>query len=147
PAHPFPRVLNKSLNFVLRLEGRVAFGRQADIAIVQAPRVLPRVLAVPPAIAGVPHGVVALTSIVQGFVDRLFPGLRLLSVHPFRVTRNSELFVDDDEITDLRSALQDELTQRHYGDSVRLEVSVDCDEELVARLLAELGLARQDCFR
>ncbi len=147
PAHPFPRVLNKSLNFVLRLEGRDAFGRQADIAIVQAPRVLPRVLAVPPAIAGVPHGVVALTSIVQGFVERLFPGLRLLSVHPFRVTRNSELFVDDDEITDLRSALQDELTQRHYGDSVRLEVSADCDEALVARLLSELGLAQQDCFR
>ncbi|MFA7503271.1 MAG: polyphosphate kinase 1 [Burkholderiaceae bacterium] len=147
PAHPFPRVLNKSLNFVVRLEGRDAFGRRADIAIVQAPRVLPRVIAVPPEIAGVPHGVVALTSIVQGFVDRLFPGLRLLAVHPFRVTRNSELFVDDDEITDLRSALEDELTQRHYGDAVRLEVSSDCDDKLVERLLAELDLAGQDCFR
>src|SRR5690606_24933089 len=147
PAHPFPRVLNKSLNFVLRLEGRDAFGREADIAIVQAPRVLPRVLPVPPEIAGAPHGMIPLTSIVQGFVERLFPGLCLRSVHPFRVTRNSELFVDDDEITDLRSALEDELTQRHYGDAVRLEVSADCDEEIVTRLLAELELEPPDCFR
>src|SRR5690606_18325465 len=127
PAHPFPRVLNKSLNFVLRLEGRDAFGREADIAIVQAPRVLPRVLPVPADVAEAPHGVIALTSIVQGFVDRLFPGLRVIAIHPFRVTRNSELFVDDDEITDLRSALEDELTQRHYGDAVRLEVAAECE--------------------
>lgn len=147
PAHPFPRVLNKSLNFVLRLEGRDAFGREADIAIVQAPRVLPRVLPVPADVAEAPHGVIALTSIVQGFVDRLFPGLRVLAIHPFRVTRNSELFVDDDEITDLRSALEDELTQRHYGDAVRLEVAAECEEPLVARLLAELELEPAHCFR
>ncbi len=147
PAHPFPRILNKSLNFVIELDGRDAFGRRAGIAIVQAPRVLPRIVRVPPEISGAPHGVMLLTSIVQGFVDRLFPGLAVRSVHQFRLTRNSELFVDDEEVTDLRVALQDELVQRHYGDEVRLEVSEGIPEALVARLLREFELEQQDCYR
>ncbi|MEZ5728873.1 MAG: polyphosphate kinase 1 [Burkholderiaceae bacterium] len=147
PAHPFPRILNKSLNFVVGLDGQDAFGRRAGIAIVQAPRVLPRLLAVPPEIAGVPCGVMMLTSIVQGFVGRLFPGLEITSVDQFRVTRNSELFVDDDEITDLRVALQDELTQRHYGDAVRLEVSAGCSPEIVELLLREFEIGSAACYR
>ncbi|MCX7274140.1 MAG: RNA degradosome polyphosphate kinase, partial [Burkholderiales bacterium] len=123
PAHPFPRILNKSLNFIVELEGQDAFGRRAGIAVLQAPRALPRVLRVPTEISGAPHGVMLLTSVVQGFVGTLFPGLEVLAVHQFRVTRNSELFVDDEEVTDLRAALQGELRQRHYGDAVRLEVS------------------------
>ena len=147
PAHPFPRILNKSLNFVIELDGTDAFGRRAGIAIVQAPRALPRVIRVPSAVSGVPHGLMLLTSIVGGFVGRLFPGLAVRSVNQFRVTRNSELFVDEEEITDLREALHTELTQRHYGDEVRLEVSAGMGESVLQRLMTEFDLGKQDCFR
>jgi polyphosphate kinase len=147
PAHPFPRILNKSLNFVIELEGVDAFGRQAGIAIVQAPRTLPRVIRVPPEVSGSPHGVMLLTSVVGGFVDRLFPGLAVRSVNQFRVTRNSELFVDDEEVTDLREALHSELTQRHYGDAVRLEVSAAISERVLRLLTTEFDLTLQDCYR
>ena len=112
PAHPFPRILNKSLNFVIELEGRDAFGRAADIVILQAPRVLPRVIRVPQKIAGAPHGLMLLTSVVTGFVDRLFPGLTVKSVNQFRVTRNSEPFVDSDQPTELRLPLPSAFSQR-----------------------------------
>ena len=147
PAHPFPRILNKSLNFVIELDGTDAFGRRAGIAIVQAPRALPRVIRVPSAVSGAPHGLMLLTSIVGGFVERLFPGLAVRSVNQFRVTRNSELFVDEEEITDLREALHTELTQRHYGDEVRLEVSAGMGETVLQRLMTEFDLGAQDCFR
>ncbi|MCO5106930.1 MAG: polyphosphate kinase 1 [Burkholderiaceae bacterium] len=147
PAHPFPRILNKSLNFIVELQGQDAFGRRAGVAIVQAPRALPRILRVPPDVSGAPYGVMPLTSIVQGFVDHLFPGLTVRSVHQFRLTRNSDLFVDDEEVTDLRAALQGELVQRQYGDEVRLEVSAGTSDALVARLLREFELEEQDCYR
>jgi polyphosphate kinase len=147
PAHPFPRILNKSLNFVIELDGVDAFGRRAGIAIVQAPRALPRVYRVPTEIAGAPHGVMLLTSIVGGFVDRLFPGLDVRSVNQFRVTRNSELFVDEEEITDLRQALHSELSQRHYGDEVRLEVSAAIPEAVLRLLMREFDLDERDCYR
>ncbi|HMN80458.1 MAG TPA: polyphosphate kinase 1 [Burkholderiaceae bacterium] len=147
PAHPFPRILNKSLNFIVELDGTDAFGRRAGIAVVQAPRALPRLLKVPDRISLARHGLMLLTSIVQVFVGRLFPGMQVRSVHQFRVTRNSELFVDDEEITDLRAALQGELPQRHYGDAVRLEVSAGCPEPLVERLLREFELTERDCYR
>ncbi len=146
PAHPFPRILNKSLNFMVELDGQDAFGRRAGLAVVQAPRTLPRVLRVPSSVSGVRDGVALLSAVVLAFVDRLFPGLRVLGVHQFRVTRNSELFVDDEEITDLRSALQGELPQRHYGDAVRLEVSAGCSQAVLERLLAEFALSREDCY-
>jgi polyphosphate kinase len=147
PAHPFPRILNKSLNFVIELEGIDAFGRPADIAILQAPRTLPRVIRVPREIAGAPHGVMLLTSIVGGFVERLFPGMVIESVNQFRVTRNSELFVDEEEVTDLRQALHTELSQRQYGDEVRLEVSRAIDDRMLKRLLREFDLSLIDCYR
>lgn len=147
PAHPFPRILNKSLNFVIELEGTDAFGRKAGVAIVQAPRALPRVLRVPPEVSGAQHGVMLLTSIVGGFVDRLFPGLTVRSVNQFRVTRNSELFVDEEEVTDLRQALHSELIQRHYGDEVRLEVSATMHEAVQQALLTEFDLGVADCYR
>ena len=147
PAHPFPRVLNKSLNFVIELEGVDAFGRSGGIAIVQAPRRLPRVMAVPRAVSGAPHGVILLTSILRHFADRLFPGMTVRSAHPFRVIRNSELFVDEEEITDLREALQGELIQRHFGDAVRLEVSAGLSDAVLERLLTEFDLDVSDCYR
>ena len=147
PAHPFPRILNKSLNFVIELEGVDAFGREAGIAIVQAPRALPRVIPVPVDVAGAPHGVMLLTSVVGGFVDRLFPGLAVRSVNQFRVTRNSELFVDEEEVTDLRQALHSELSQRHYGDEVRLEVSAAIGDKVLRLLQSEFDLGEQDTYR
>lgn len=146
PAHPFPKVLNKSLNLIVELSGEDAFGRPAGLAVVQVPRALPRILRMPPEIADAPHALVQIGSIIQTFVHRLFPGLEVRSAHRFRVTRNSELFVDDEEITDLREALQGELPQRHYGDAIRLEVSAGCPDAIVSRLLAECELTRDDCY-
>ncbi len=146
PAHPFPRILNKSLNFIVELDGQDAFGRRPDFAVVQAPRALPRVLKVPHEVSGVRNGLMLLTSVLLGFVGSLFAGLHVRGVYQFRVTRNSELFVDDEEITDLRAALQGELPQRHYGDAVRLEVSAGCPESVLERLLVEFDLTRNDCY-
>ncbi|MCA8295273.1 polyphosphate kinase 1 [Burkholderia sp. AU30198] len=147
PAHPFPRVLNKSLNFVVELEGRDAFGRQAVMGIVQAPRALPRVVRMPHALSGFEHGFVLLSSFMQCFVGELFPQLVVKSCNQFRITRNSELFVDEDEITNLRVALQGELPARHLGNAVRLEVSADTPPHIVRRLLVESELGEKDCYR
>ncbi|KAF1049898.1 MAG: Polyphosphate kinase [Burkholderia gladioli] len=147
PAHPFPRVLNKSLNFVVELEGRDAFGRQALLGIVQAPRALPRVVRMPQELSGFRHGFVLLSSLMQRFVGELFPKLVVKSCNQFRITRNSELFVDEDEITNLRVALQGELPARHLGLAVRLEVSVDTPVHIVRRLLDESDLGERDCYR
>ena len=147
PAHPFPRVLNKSLNFVVELEGNDAFGRKAVMGIVQAPRALPRLVRMPEELSGYPHGFVLLSSFMQHFVNKLFPGLSVVSCTQFRITRNSELFVDEDEITNLRDALQGELPARHLGNAVRLEVSAGTPLHLVRRLLDESGLSERDCYR
>jgi len=147
PAHPFPRVLNKSLNFVVELEGNDAFGRKAVMGIVQAPRALPRLVRMPEELSGYPHGFVLLSSFMQRFVNKLFPALTVVSCTQFRITRNSELFVDEDEITNLRDALQGELPARHLGNAVRLEVSAGTPLHLVRRLLDESGLSERDCYR
>ncbi|WP_027804132.1 polyphosphate kinase 1 [Paraburkholderia dilworthii] len=146
PAHPFPRVLNKSLNFVVELEGKDAFGRQAMMGIVQAPRALPRLVRMPQELSGYPHGFVLLSSLLQRFVGELFPNLVVRSCNQFRITRNSELFVDEDEITNLRVALQGELPARHLGNAVRLEVSAETPAHVVRRLLDESGLSNKDCY-
>ncbi|QIE24490.1 Polyphosphate kinase [Caballeronia sp. SBC1] len=147
PAHPFPRVLNKSLNFVVELEGKDAFGRQAMMGIVQAPRALPRLVRMPEALSGYPHGFVLLSSLMQRFVEALFPHLMVRSCNQFRITRNSELFVDEDEITNLRVALQGELPARHLGNAVRLEVSAETPPHMIRRLLDESELNDRDCYR
>ena len=147
PTHPFPRVLNKSLNFIVELQGEDSFGRQSGVAIVQAPRALPRLVAMPKAISSYPHGFMMLSSFVQSFVHELFPGMTAIGVHQFRVTRNSDLFVDDEEVTDLREALQGELSQRQFGDAVRLEVSEGISDRMLKLLRNEFGLTDADCYR
>jgi polyphosphate kinase len=147
PTHPFPRVLNKSLNFIVELQGEDSFGRQSGVAIVQAPRALPRLVAMPKAISGYPHGFMMLSSFVQSFVHELFPGMTAIGVNQFRVTRNSDLFVDDEEVTDLREALQGELSQRQFGDAVRLEVSEGISDRMLKLLRNEFGLTDADCYR
>ncbi len=146
PAHPFPMVLNKSLNFAVQLDGRDAFGRKSGLAIVQAPRALPRVIRVPRQIAG-DSAFILLSSILARFVGECFPGMRVRGCHAFRVTRNSELFVEDEEATNLRVAVQGELSQRHFGDAVRLEVNDDCAPEVVDFLLNQFELTAEDLYR
>ena len=147
PSRPFPRIQNKSLNFIVRLEGTDAYGREADLAIVQAPRSLPRVIPLPPTEAGGPLRFALLSTIVQEFVPRLFDGMRILGCYQFRVTRDSDLFVDEEEVDDLRRALEGELAQRRYGAAVRLETTGDCPDELVDFLLRQFNLATQDLYR
>ncbi|MEY3095807.1 MAG: hypothetical protein RIR74_899 [Pseudomonadota bacterium] len=147
PSHPFPRTLNKSLNFILEMEGRDSFGRASRAAVVQAPRVLPRLIRVPKQVSGHPHGFMLLSSILQDNVPALFPGMDVKGVYQFRVTRNSDLFVDDEEVTDLREALKGELSQRQFGDSVRLEVADAIPDTLLDLLLREYKLGQEDCYR
>ena len=147
PAHPFPRVLNKSLNFAVELEGRDAFGRSSGAAIVQAPRVLPRVIQLPESIAGAPYGFVFLSSVLHAHVGELFSGMNVLGCYQFRATRNSDLWVDEEEIKNLRLALQGELPQRHFGDAVRLEVADNCSEEMKDFLLRQFHLTRDDLYQ
>jgi len=146
-AHPFPRVLNKSLNFAVELEGRDAFGRSSGIAVVQAPRVLPRVIRLPRELADGDYEFVFLSSILHAHVAELFSGMTVLGCYQFRVTRNSELYVDEEEVKDLRAALRGELPQRQFGDEVRLEVTDTCSRRLTEFLLTQFNLGENDLYR
>jgi polyphosphate kinase len=146
PAHPFPKIQNKSLNFMVSLEGKDAFGRASRIAVVQAPRSLPRLIALPADVREHPTSLVLLTSIIQAHVDELFPGMRVTGCHQFRLTRNSDLWVDEEEVDDLLNALAGELPQRNYGDAVRLEVGPDCPSEVSQFLLTQFGLDRDALY-
>ncbi len=147
PVHPFPRVFNKSLNFAVELAGRDAFGREAERAIVQAPRVLPRLIKLPPELCEGGDRFIFLTSILHAHVGELFTGLKVLGCYQFRVTRNSDLFVDEEEVKNLRIALQGELPLRHLGDAVRLEVADICSEPMTKFLLAQFELKKADLYR
>ncbi len=147
PAHPFPRLLNKSLNFAVTLEGTDAFGRRPALAIVQAPRVVPRVIRMPTEIGGHQHSFVFLSSVIHAHVGELFPGMTITGCYQFRVTRNAELHFDDDGMANLRTALQGGLPQRRFADAVRLEVVDTCPANISALLLREFGLAETDLYR
>jgi polyphosphate kinase len=145
PARPFPRIQNKSLNFIVHLRGKDAFGRDSEHAIVQAPRSLPRVVPVPN--EGSERTLMLLSVIVHTFVQKLFAGIEVLGCYQFRVTRNSDLFVDEEEIDDLRRALEGELAHRRYGAAVRLEISSDCPEDMAQFLLHQFALTDVDMYR
>lgn len=147
PSHPFPRILNKSLNFAVELEGRDAFGRNSGVAIVQAPRALPRVIRLPAELAGCEYGYVFLSSVLHAFVGELFAGMTVRGCYQFRVTRNSDLFVDEEEVKNLRTKIQGELPQRHFGDGVRLEVADSCSDTMSEFLLNQFALEPQDLYR
>ncbi|MDH4094690.1 MAG: polyphosphate kinase 1 [Betaproteobacteria bacterium] len=147
PAHPFPKVLNKSLNLVVELVGRDAFGRSSRAAIVQAPRALPRVIRLPREIAGAQFAFVFLSSILHAHLEELFAGMKVLGCYQFRVTRNSDLFVDEEEIKNLHTALKGELLHRHFGNAVRLEVADNCSPAMIEFLLQQFGLTEADLYR
>lgn len=146
-AHPFPRILNKSLNFIISLTGKDAFGRNSGRAILQAPRALPRIIQLPTeeTESGL-HDFVFLSSVIHAFVEHLFNGMNVKGCYQFRVTRNSDFFVDDDAIDDLLLAVEGELAMRNYGDEVRLELDANCPEETVAFLLARFELTRDRLY-
>ena len=147
PSHPFPRVLNKSLNFAIELQGKDAFGRNSGIAIVQAPRLLPRVIRLPRDIAGAEYDFVFLSSIMHAHVSELFAGMKVVDSYQFRLTRNSDLFVDEEEVKDLRDALRGELPHRQFGDEVRLEITANCPPHIGDYLRAQFQLDAEDVYR
>jgi len=146
PTHPFPLLVNKSLNFIVRLEGVDAFGRDSGLAIVPAPRVLPRLIRVPDAINEGGDKYVLLSSIIHAHVDELFPGMKVLGCYQFRLTRNADLSLDSEDIEDLALALRGELYSRRFGDAVRLEVADNCPKELTDYLLKQYGLAESELY-
>ena len=147
PAHPFPRILNKSLNFIVSLSGTDAFGRRSGHAIVQAPRALPRLIQLPQEdVGGGPHDFVFLSSVIHAYVGELFHGMKVTGCFQFRVTRNSNLFVDEEEVEDLLRAVEGELASRRYGDSVRLEVAHNCNEKQLKFLLQKFEIQERECY-
>ncbi len=147
PSHPFPNVLNKGLNFIATLKGKDVFGRNTGKAIIQAPRSLPRVIRLPDKYARGENDFVYLSSIIHANISELFSGMKVSGCYQFRVTRNSNLFVDDEEIDDLLRALEGELPSRLFGEVVRLELSDDCPEELEKFLSGQFKLTDQDVYR
>jgi polyphosphate kinase len=148
PAHPFPRILNKSLNFIVSLTGKDAFGRNSGFAVVQAPRALPRLIQIPKEVpGGGPYDFVFLSSVMHAYIDELFPGMEASGCYQFRVTRNSDLLVDEEEAEDLLEALEGELSQRQWGDTVRLEVAHNCPEAMWQYLMDVLQLTPADVYQ
>ncbi|MFK7864899.1 MAG: polyphosphate kinase 1 [Pseudohongiellaceae bacterium] len=147
PAHPFPRLVNKSLNFILSLEGKDAFGRESGLAIVPAPRSLPRLIKVPKEIMPDGDNFIFLSSVIHAHVDQFFPGMTVTECHQFRVTRNSDLEMSNVEVEDVASALQGELHSRRFGAATKLEVGKDCPEALTQFLLQRFNLEEDAMFR
>jgi polyphosphate kinase len=145
PARPFPKILNKSLNFAVVVEGEDGFGRNSGLAVVQAPRSLPRLIRLPDQLGS--RNFVFLGTIVEAFVGKLFAGMRMRGCYQFRVTRNSDLFVEQEEVDDLLRAVEGELASRRYGDAVRLESAHDCPEEILTYLLEQFGLTPEDHYK
>src|SRR5450631_2772184 len=145
PARPFPKILNKSLNFVVVVEGEDGFGRNSGLAVVQAPRSLPRLIRLPDELGS--RNFVFLGTIVEACVSTLFAGMQMRGCYQFRVTRNSDLFVEQEEVDDLLRAVEGELASRRYGDAVRLETAHDCPDEILAYLLEQFALTSDDLYK
>ncbi|NDK37758.1 polyphosphate kinase 1 [Pseudoxanthomonas gei] len=146
PSHPFPKILNKSLNIVVVLKGKDAFGRAGHLAIVRAPRSLPRIIHLPQRVSGGEHDFVLLSSVLSAFADEMFPGMEVKGAYQFRVTRNSELVVDEAEVENLALALRDELIGRGYNPAVRLEIAKDCPKPIMRTLLQNFDLPEKAVY-
>jgi polyphosphate kinase len=147
PAHPFPLVVNKSLNFVIELSGRDAFGRDTSVAILKAPRLLPRIIALPADVAGAANTFVLLSSVIHEHAQEMFAGREIVAYSQFRVTRDADLWFDEEEVKNLRQALEGELPQRQFGLAVRLEVAAACPAHLAQLLLTQFELGEDDLYR
>lgn len=147
PAHPFPRVANKSLNFLVRVNGRDAFGRDEGMAVVTVPRSLPRLIPLPGDLTGGGDNFAMLSSLVHAHVGEMFPGMEVEGCYQFRITRNSDLWVEEEEVDDLLRALEGELPRRNYGDAVRLEIADNCPQDSIQFLLEESRLEADDAYQ
>ncbi|TWI57338.1 polyphosphate kinase [Pseudomonas duriflava] len=147
PTHPFPLLVNKSLNFIVELEGMDAFGRDSGLAIIPAPRSLPRIISLPEDIGGPGDNYVFLSSMIHAHADDLFPGMKVKGCFQFRLTRNADLSVDAEDVDDLARALRGELFSRRYGDAVRLEVVESCPKNLTDYLLKQFNLAESELYK
>ncbi len=147
PAHPFPRILNKTLNIAVVLKGRDAFGNEGHMALVRAPRSLPRIIRVPAEVSGPGEHFVFLAELLHAFVDLMFPGFKVLGSHQFRVTRNSELMVEEAEVDNLARALTEELVGRGYARPVRLQIGTDCPKAITRMLIENFELDEADVYR
>lgn len=145
-AHPFPRILNKSLNVAVALKGKDAFGREGNIAVVRAPRSLPRIIRMPEPVADAPFHFVFLSSLLEHFADMMFPGLKVRGTCQFRVTRDSELELEEDEGKNLARVLSEELRERGYAEAVRLELGEQCTPEIRQMLLVNFSLKDTDAY-
>lgn len=145
-AHPLPRLINKSLNFIISLSGKDAFDRNINYAVVHAPRSIPRMIHLPSELCENGHYFVYLSSIIKTHVNSLFPGMEISGCYPFRLTRNSDLFLREEEIDDLAKAVQREIFSRHYGHVVRLEIEQPCPEKIVDFLLHKYHLRHEDTY-
>ncbi|MDH1054044.1 polyphosphate kinase 1 [Aquipseudomonas alcaligenes] len=147
PTHPFPLLVNKSLNFIVELEGVDAFGRDSGLAIIPAPRLLPRIIRVPEEVGGAGDNYVFLSSMIHAHADDLFHGMSVKGCYQFRLTRNADLSVDAEDVEDLARALRGELFSRRYGDAVRLEVADTCPKHLADFLLKQFNLSENELYR
>ena len=147
PSHPFPQIVNKSLNFIVELNGKDAYGRGTSIAVIKAPRVLPRIIQLPEKISGDGNAFCLLSSVIHAHIEDLFPGREVKSYSQFRVTRDSDLWVDEEEVKNLRQALKGELQTRHFGFAVRLEVAENCPPNLAVFLLNQFNIAPEFLYR
>ena len=147
PSHPFPRLVNKSLNFIVELDGKDAFGRETGMAIIPAPRSLPRLIRLPDELCGEGDNLIFLSSIIHEFADELFPGMKVEGCFQFRITRNADMTFDVEEVQDLANTLRGELHSRKYGDAVRLEVDQRTPEELISFLQQEYKLDESQTYR
>ena len=147
PSHPFPQIVNKSLNFIVELNGKDAYGRGTSIAVIKAPRVLPRIIQLPEKISGDGNAFCLLSSVIHAHIEDLFPGREVKSYSQFRVTRDSDLWVDEEEVKNLRQALKGELQTRHFGFAVRLEVAENCPPNLADFLLNQFNIAPEFLYR
>jgi polyphosphate kinase len=149
PAHPFPMVLNKNLNFIVTLSGKDAFGRAIDRAIVQVPRSLPRLIPLPGSSTDSAHGtdIIFLSSVIHAHVADLFPGMEITGCYQFRVTRDADLLVDNEEVEDLLRALEGELPERRFGEEVRIEVDATMPDDLCLFLQTKFDLTEDDVYR
>ena len=147
PAHPFPQVLNKSLNFIISLEGKDAFGRNSGIAIVQAPRALPRLVQFPQSCSNHEYDFAFLSSIIHHHAGDLFPGMTVAGCYQFRITRNADLLVSEEEVGDLMRALEGKLPSRRFAEAVRLEVPDNCPQEMIDFLMHRFNLQQNDVYQ
>jgi polyphosphate kinase len=147
PAHPFPQVASKTLNFIVELGGNDAFDRANAIAIVKVPRVLPRIIALPAKFSGKQRLFVSLSSVIRAHLADLFPGREVRQFSQFRVTRHSDMAIDEEDVKNLRMALRQELQQRRYGAATRVEVSASCSPKLYELLLKQFALPLNALYR